>query len=302
MSEEVSIGYLPAEWIAGAMQKTLSPQGRFVLVTPTGPIRISDTGEKIDAARRALAELQKAPALVPVELSFTTSVRRVVQRLPAEQPVHDYGIPVPNRYDPPRVIANPGGGFTVVPAQPRDFTTRNVGPGTIVNPSPTGYRTLSPEVRISETTTSSGVARRFSASTVPGKPVAFTVLKQVPDVAALREVALKHKAIAESEPAWSAAGTELLVKPELSGGALMVTIVPQIVIPAAAPAQARRIPINACAAGVLVARGAPANTGMLPRTDPEFYRLFFGNQEAVDDSVTALTVTASVQYLGSQPR
>jgi hypothetical protein len=52
----------------------------------------------------------------------------------------------------------------------------------------------------------------------------------------------------------------------------------------------------------MVARGAPANTGALPRTDPEFYRVFLGNSEAVDDSVTALTVAASVQYLGGAPR
>ena len=246
VAEEVTIGFLPAEWVQAALQKTLSPQGRATWVTPTGPVRLVDEGAKIDAARRALEELQKAPALVPLELSFTTTARRVVQRLPAEPPVVDYGIPVPDRYDPPRIIQHANGGVTVIPAQPRDFRTRKVGAGTAVNPSPTGYQTLTPEVRMNETTTvQTGLARRFTASTVPGKAVLLTVQRQVPDAAALRALALKHRAIPETEPAWTAAGTELQVTPQLSGGALVVNIVPQIVLPAAAPGQAvRRIPFS----------------------------------------------------------
>jgi hypothetical protein len=38
------------------------------------------------------------------------------------------------------------------------------------------------------------------------------------------------------------------------------------------------------------------------RADPEFYRVFLGNGDALDDSVTALTVSAAVQYLGGGPR
>lgn len=304
VSEEVNIGYLPAEWVNATLQKTLSPQGRATWVTPTGPVRLVDEGAKIDAAQAAFDELQKAPALVPLDLSFATTARRVVQRLPVDPPVVDYGIPVPDRYDPPRIIQHPGGGVTVIPAQPRDFRTRRVGPGTVVNPSPTGYQTLTPEVRMSETeTVQTGFARRFAASTVPGKAVLLSVLKQAPDAAALHALAVKHRAIPASEPAWSSAGTELLVTPELSGGSLVVNVVPQIVLPAAGPGQPpRRIPLAACAAGVLVARGAPANTGLLPRTDPEFYRVFLGAAQALEDTITAVTVTASVQYIGNPPK
>jgi hypothetical protein len=304
VTEEISLGFLPMDWVASALQKTLSPQTRTALVTPTGPIRITDHGENIAAARQALEQMQKAPAVVPVEISFSTTARRVVQRLPVEPPVVSSGIPVPDRYDPPRIIANPGGGITVVPSQPRDFRTRNVGPGTVVIPSPTGYQTLTPEVRMTETetVTAGGPARRFSASTVPGKPVLFTVVRQAPDAAALRALALKYGAIVEAEPAWAAAGTELLVRPEISGGSLVVNITPQIVLPPSAAGQAgRRIPISACAAGVLIARGAPGNTGILPKTDPEFYRLFLGAPQAAEDTFTSMTVTAQVQYVGGPP-
>lgn len=303
VTEEVPLGFLPMEWVAAALQKTLSPQGRSVLVTPTGPVRITDQGDRIDAARSALDALQKAPALLPLDISFTTTSRREVQRLPVEPPVVNYGIPVPDRYDPPRIIQNGGGGFTIVPAQPRSFRTRNVGPGTVVNPSPTGYQTGNAEVRLTETVTSELFNRRFTASTVPGKPVLVTVLRQAPDAAALRALALKHRAISEAEPAWAAAGTELLVTPELSGGSLVVNIVPQIVLPAATPAQAtRRIPISACSAGVVTARGASGQRGTLPRTDPEFYRLFLGAAQAADDTITAVTVAARVDYIGNAPK
>lgn len=303
VTEELPIGFLPVDWVKSALQKTLSPQGRTVLVTPTGPVRITDAEDKIAAARRALAEMQQAPALVPVELSFATTARRVVQRLPVEPPVVSSGIPVPDRYDPPRIIQNSAGGVIVTPSMPRDFRTRNVGPGTVVNPSPTGYQTQNSEVRLTETVTTGGLTRRFSASTVPGKPVFLSVVRQAPDAAALRALALKYGAIPEAEPAWTAVGTELLVRPELNGGSLVVNITPQLVLPPAVAGQApRRIPISACAAGVLIARGAPGNTGILPKTDPEFYRVFLGTAQAVEDTITAVTVTAQVQYVGGPPQ
>lgn len=295
VTEEVPIGFLPMEWVTAALKKTLSPQGRSVFVHG-GPVRITDQRERVDAARRALADLQQAPAIVPMDIAFAITARRTEQRLPVSPPVVERGIPVPERYDPPRVIMDGTGGFTVIPSQPRDFRVRGVEPGTVVNTAPTGHRTLQPEVRMSETTTSGGIARRFTASAVPGKPVAITVLPQA-DAAALRALALKLGAITETEPAWPAAGTELRLTPEHSDGALVVNVVPQIVL-----AQGRRVPLQACAAAVLIARGAAESTGLLPRTDPEFYRVFLGTPQAADDTFTTLTMKAQVRYIGSPPK
>ena len=189
------------------------------------------------------------------------------------------------------------GGMTVIPSQPRDFSTRKVGSGAIVNPSPTGFQTADPEVRLAESTTTGGVTRRFTASTVPGKQVVVTALRQAPDAAALRALAVKHGAIDEAEPAWQTAGTELTIKPDLTDSALVVKIVPQIVL-----AQGRRVPLDACSAAVVIVRGAPTSTGLLPRTDPEFYRLFLGTPQAADDTFTTLTATARVQYIGAPPK
>jgi hypothetical protein len=301
-SEELPVGFLPAEWVNATLRKTLSPQGRIEWITATGPVRVTDEAAKIGAAQGALAELQRAPAVVPIDILFATTERRVVQRVPVEPPVMERGFPVPNRHDPPRIIQNAPGSFTVVPAQPRDFTTRNVGPGTVVNPSVSGFTTLTPEVRMSETVSAqAGPARRFTGSTVPGKPVQFIAQRLAPDAAALHALARKLGAIAEDEPAWTAAATGFLVTPTISGGALVVTVVPQIFLPAPAPGEpARPVPLTACAASVMIARGAPANTGLLPRTDQEFYRIFLGMPPSANEAFTALTVTADVQYVGAQ--
>lgn len=303
VTDEIPTGFLPQEWVNAGLRKSLSPQGRATMVSATGPVRVADAPERIAAARAALEQLQKAPAVVPIEVTFTTSARRGVQRLPVEPPVVSNSIPVPDRYDPPKIIAGPGG-MTVVPSQPRSFTTRNVGPGTVVNPSPTGYQTRDPEVRMTETeTVASGPARRFAVSTVLGKPVLASVHRQVPDPAALRALAVKYGAVGDTEPAWSAAGTELVLTPEVSGAAVVVKVVPQIVLPPAISGQpVRRVPITACSAGIMVARGAQRQTGILPKTDPEFYRVFLGMPGADDDTFTSVTVAADVQYLGSPPQ
>lgn len=301
-TEEVSIGFLPAEWITSALRKTLSPQGRFSLVTPTGPVRITDAGERIDAARRALQYLQNAPALVPIEIVFTTYAQREVSRMHVEPPVLNYGIPVPDRYDPPRILAG-AGGVVVVPAQPHNFTTRGVGSGAVVTPSAGGYSPGDPEMRVGGTDVTNGITRRLSVSTVLGRPVIATVVRQSPAVPALRALAERYRAIAGNEPAWSAAGTELQMTPEPAGGAVMVRVIPQIVLPPAAAGQPpRRLPLQACTAGVMIARGAQSQTGVLPGTDPEFYRTFLSAPQLGADSFTSLTVSADVQYIGGPPK
>ena len=288
-SEDISVGFLPLEWVTSTLKKTLSPEGRYKFLSTSGPVRISDRGEKIDAARRALAELQHAPAIIPVEITFLTITSSVVQRAPVSPPADTSGSPVPSHFSPPRIVSGPGGGVVVIPSQPRFSKTRKAEPEATANA----------EVRQSKTS----VARRLSASVAVGKAVSLPVLRQVSDAAALRALALSRGAIAESEPAWTVGGTELLVEAALSAGELLVKIVPQIVIPAAGAGQAaRRIPLSACAASVPISRGTPTNTGTLPQTDAEFYRLFLGTKQAEKDTLIALKVGAVVQYVGGQPK
>ena len=298
----MATGYLPAEWVTGKLRKVLSPVGQFTLIHG-GQVRVTDRIENVKTAVEALADLQKAPAVVPMEIVFTTVARKTVQRAPLEQPVAADEFPFPHRFDPPRIIMNGNGGYTVIPSQPRDFRSRSVGAGTAVNPSGTGYFTREPEVRMEETTTTAvSTPRRFSVSTVPGRAVAVTLLNPVPDAAGLRALAEKLQAVEASEPAWTVAATELVITPEISGAALVLTIVPQVALPPVSVGQApRRVPLRACAASVMVTPEARTNVGLLPRTDPEFYRLFLGTPEATEETYTSVGIRAAAQYLGSPP-
>jgi len=302
-TREIATGFLPGEWVTGKLRKVLSP-GAPVTLIHGGQVRVTDQIEKVQAAVEALLELQKAPAVVPMEIVFTTVARKTVQRVPLEQPVAAEEFPFPHRFDPPRIIMNGNGGFTVIPIQPRDFRSRSVGAGTAVNPSGMGYFTREPEVRMAETTTTAvSTPRRFSVSTVPGRAVSVTLLNPVPDAAGLRALAEKLQGVDANEPAWTVAATELVVTPEISGAALLLTIVPQVALPPPVPGEApRRVPLRACAASVLVTPEARTNVGLLPRTDPEFYRLFLGTPEATEETYTSVGIRAAAQYLGSPPQ
>ncbi len=287
-TEDVQVGFLPLGWVAPAVRKALSPQGTFRYVSVDGPVRITDTPANIEAARRVLTQLEMAPALVPVELNFLTFTERTVRRPAPRTPSEETGIPVPSRYDPPRIIANGSGGVTVIPSTPHFDRPRPVG-------SDVGSE-------IVERRQENAVARRVSASLVVGKPVDVPVVREVTDIGALRALALKSHAIDNSEPAWSAAGTELRLSAELAGGALILNITPQIVIAGVQGEAPRRIPLLSYAAAVPIIRGKPAVTGALKNAGVLFYRTFLGAPQIEDGAATALKVAASVNYVGGPPR
>ncbi len=275
------------------MRASLSPQGRF-LILPTGMVRITDSAERIDAARAALEKMIMAPALVRVEITFETLTQRTVQRQPAQPPVEDRGLPYPQTYDPPRIIANGPGSFIVVPATPRNFTTRRVGGGTSIAAANAGQ---------TATVTDRQMARRLSATTSTGKPTVVAVRPASADTGELRALAEKYGVLPPGEPAWPAAGTELLVTPEFSGGSMVVKVVPQIAIPpSAAGLPGRRIPLPMASAGVVLTADSPRGSGRLPGTDADFYRTFLGTPAGDAAQSVVVTVAARVQYAGDPPK
>ncbi len=286
--EDVSVGFLPLGWVAPELRKALSPQGKFQYLSLNGPVRITDAPARIEAVRRALAELQAAPAIVPVDLSFTTTTTRTVRRSAPLTPSEMTGIPVPSRYDPPRIIANGNGSVTVIPATPHFEKPRDL--------SSSVGAVIEEEVR------DAAVARRFSASLVLNKRVDLPVLRASTDTAALRALALQAGAIDATEPVWLAAGTELSLRAELSVGVLILNVTPQIVVTGAPGAAPRRIPLLTCAGAVPIKRGDPPATGTLKNVDAGFFRTFLGTPQVEDGTLAALKVEASVNYIGGPPK
>lgn len=297
--EDISIGSLPAESVTATLRKTLSPQGRFVVLPAGGTVRIFDTPDKIETARRVLQEMQNAPSIVSFAINVRTGMRQVTRQSPQQGPV-DYEIPVPQTYGAPQIVGQTGGRVIVTPGMPGNFTTRHVNPGDRVYVNPgyvTGGYTTGTEMRVTNTSTEGGVNRKYTGSTVFPRPAAVTVSAAVPDPQGLHDWAVKNGAVPVGEPAWASAGTELAVTPEHAGDGLLLNLMPQIVLAGPVGQPPRRIPVKVCAASVLTKPGAPATLEGFPGADPEFYRLFFGVKESTDDTSTMITVAAATEYM-----
>jgi hypothetical protein len=287
---DIPTGFVPSAWVVEGVRKTLSPQGRFVVLNQTGVVRVTDSEEKIAEVHRLLATLQKAPATVSLNLGFIRYANKSVVHPNVSPSGGGDEFPFPRKFSPPRIIQLPNGGVTVIPSQPSQFATRGAGASAGVTQN------------ITTTTQTKQLARRILATSVPEKPAPVPLLAKVEDVRALHDFAVKVGAVGQQEPAWAAASTELLVTTELVGPELRVTITPQIALPAAAPGQEpRRIPVKACSAQISITRTIPAPTGRLPQADAEFYRLFMGLPPGGPDDFTALNLTGTVQFVGAQP-
>lgn len=294
---DLPTGYLPVESVNAILKKALSPQGRFVILASSGVVRIFDRPENVEAASGALEASRKGPALVTVEITARAGARRIARQSLPQEPAATFEVPIPRVYGRTQIVAQPGGNVTIIPGQPRDFTTRRAAPGTAVNLSPTGYATRDPEVRMSESALSGGVTRKGTGSATLGKPIVLPVSARVAAPAALQEWARRAGAISADEPPWSAAATECVVVPDLlkNGAALQVT--PQVVVYASdRGAPPRRVPLPAFGSSLVVQKGAPSSVHDL---DPEFYQLFLGAAKAEKDTEASLVATVAVQYLGT---
>jgi hypothetical protein len=292
--EDVPIGALTAQAVKEAMQKTLSPQGRFVILATNGTVRIFDSPQNIAAARGALETMQNAPAMVSFAIIINTGMHKVT-RTASTGDDEGYDFPVPYNYAPPQIVQN-GRRVTAIPATPRDFRSRQAGYGGYVYEG--GYVTGT-EVNTEETGVEGGVPHKFEGSTVYPKPAAVTVCAKAPEPAALHDWAVKNGAVKENEPAWTAARTEILVTPERTEDGMVLNLLPQIVV-AGADGSPRLIPLRTCATSVTIKQGAPATFDGFPGADADFYRVFLGAQESKGDALSSITVGAAVEYVTQQ--
>ena len=141
----------------------------------------------------------------------------------------------------------------------------------------------------------------FIGSGVLGKSSVLPVLQSIADVVTLQAWARKNNAILASERSWAAAATELVVTPEISNGILSLNLTPQIVASTGDARQrqpSRRIALTACSTAVPMERGTATTLESLPRTDAEFYKVFFGAKESTQDTLNSISVRAGVRYLG----
>lgn len=273
--EDIPLGALPADVVKSLVQKNLSPQGRFVILIANGTVRVFDTPQNIAQARKAMSDMQNAPALVGFEFIIKTGMHKVT-KVTSSGPVE--GFPVPQTYSPPQIYPS-GHGYVVIPSTPTSFTTETFGPTTT----------------ITQTSIEGGEAHRYGGTTVFPKPAAVTICAKAPDPAALRDWAVKNGAAPESEPAWTAARTEILVTPEHADFGMIMTLQPQVVV-TSADGKSRVVPLRVCTASVTVKQGTPVVLDGFPGADPDFYRLFLGAQESTADTISSVTIGAAYDY------
>jgi hypothetical protein len=280
--EDIPIGALPADVVKGIVQKNLSPQGRFVILSATGNVRVFDTAQNIAQARQALQAMQNAPALVSFAFIIKTGMHKVT-KVTSTGPEDGASFPVPNTYAPPQVAQYGRGRYVVTPATPTSFVNMPLGV----------------QETVTKTSVEGGEPHRFAGSTVFPQPVAVTICTKAPDPAALHDWAVKNGAAPQGEPAWTSARTEILVTPEHADNGMVLNLQPQIVV-AAADGSPRVLPVRVCTASVVVKTGVAVTFDGFPGADPEFYRLFLGAQESTDDAITSITVGAVIDYTGQQ--
>ena len=124
--QEFPANHAPIDVIRPALQKVLSPAGRFVILPGNGNVLVIDFPENVTAAGKVMANLKIPAPQVAMQIGVKTNV--APGAMGKGQPVSSLGgFPYPTSYDPPRIIANGAGGFIVIPAHPTGFRKRDVG-------------------------------------------------------------------------------------------------------------------------------------------------------------------------------
>ncbi len=157
--EDIPLGALPTDVVKSVVQKNLSPQGRFVILISNGTVRVFDTPQNIAQARKAMTEMQNAPALVAFQFIIKTGMHKVT-KVTSTGPAAEFL--VPETYAPPQVYAS-GRGYVVIPSTPTSFTTEAVGT----------------TETITQTSVEGGTAHRYGGSTVFPKPAAVTICAEM---------------------------------------------------------------------------------------------------------------------------
>jgi hypothetical protein len=123
VKKQIDVAFAPIEVVRPLLEKALTPQGKFVMLTNQGAVLVIDAPQGVLAAEQTLAAADLPPAEVALDFQFITGlpVRKSAITMARE-------VPFPVAFAPPRIFVGPNGFVTgVVPATPTRFQTRNIG-------------------------------------------------------------------------------------------------------------------------------------------------------------------------------
>ncbi|MCP5539778.1 MAG: hypothetical protein H7A52_06485 [Akkermansiaceae bacterium] len=291
VSEKIPAGHATLELLKPALDKVLSPEGRFVLLPGSGEVMVIDFPDKVRAAREAVAALEIPPPRVALDFAFRTNVAPGMSK---GQPVDSTGdFPFPTRYEPPRIVANGGNVFTVIPAHPAGFKRRNVGTTLESTPTlnPDGSVTLDVDAEHTEfegfVNYGSGILAAGGSGTIP-------VLGQVANprffAPFVGEAGIKMPIFSTTR-----ISTRVLVRPRVSGSRVRVDLMPQLEISLEAEpgAASKAVPLTKFRTTIDVPNGGQGRVAGFAGASAAFNRAFLGSKDD-DQGTTAIDIRARI--------
>lgn len=290
------------EALRPALEKALSPQGRFVLLPNKGTILVIDTPEGVENVARALRNLAPTAPRVALDFAFRGGIPQAstfsANQSAGVSPFDDHprrsaGFPVPIDWAPPRIIPS-GTGYIVIPATPTKFATRDLGFSMTTRPTANPDGTVSLDIDMSNTELA-GFVNYGSDIFAPGAAGVIPVSGQVANPGFFTPFIVPNKIVM---PIFSTTRirTRVLVKPEVKQNYIAVDMVPQLDItnpPEPGVEEHKIISLNQFRTSVVVPNRQSARVAGFQGAPPEFNRQFFGAGED-DEGGTSITVKARI--------
>lgn len=294
--QKLATGHIPIESLRPALEKVLSPEGRFVILPGQGQILVIDRAENIAAATKAIALIEAPPPQVALDFAFKTNV---APGMAGPRPVDSLGdFPFPTRYEPPRIITGlNGGGMVVVPAHPTGFRRRNVGTTLettgVMNPD--GSVTLDINA---EHTEFEGFINYGSAILASGVPGTVPVVNGVANPRFFAPI-LQQGRILVPIFETTRVSTQILVKPEAVQNQVTLDLIPQLEIESAEPGTEKTtVPLTQFRTSLTLQNGQTGKIAGFTGATAEFNRHFLG-AKAGEEGGTAIQIRATLAAGGT---
>jgi hypothetical protein len=289
--QKVATGHVPIEALRPALEKVLSPEGRFVILPGQGQILVIDHAENIAAAVEAIARIEAPPPKVVLDFAIKTNV---AAGMAGPRPVEAPGdFPFPTRYEPPRVIGIAPNTFVVVPAHPTAFRRRAVGDTLETSGIVNADGTVSLDIN-AEHTEFEGFINYGSPIFTSDVPGAVPVINGVANPLFFGPI-LQQNNIRVPIFQTTRLNTRILVRPEAVGNRVTLNLVPQIEIESAeAGAETVTVPLTQHLTTLEIQNGQTGKINGFSGASAAFNRAFLGAGED-DEGGTVIQIRARIE-------
>lgn len=291
IKKEIDVGFASLDAVKPILKQSLTPQGKFVLLPAKGSVMVIDTPEGIIAAETALGNAELPNPTVSLDFKFVTGLPSRSRKISMAQEV-----PFPIEYNAPQIIVNPTGNYTVIPATPSKFVTRNIGvtSETVSTLNPDGSVTLDIDT---ESTAFDGFVNYGSAILPAGQIGTVPVLDQVGDPAFFSPFA-RSGDILLPVISTTRISTSVVIRPRVKLGVVSLDVMPRLTVETEETDEAvgglHTIDLSEFSTQVDVQNDSVGRVYGFPKAGDDFNRRFFGAEDP-DNGAAAIVVKAKIQ-------